>query len=265
MEGCAVCERAVVGTGRGTGRRTVTATASEHDAMAGAAASTAPAAGAPEPSLAADAAAVLQARARRLAERLAADPHDAADDAVEVLEFSVDGAPYVVATAHVGGVHPLRQLTPLPCVPARVLGLVNVRGRIVPVMSLSALVGGSAQPAPLPSAASGDAGNGCCLILLQSADVELAVMADGPGRVTRVRTGLLQAVPRLQAPAGSETDAATAARPNAAHQRDGSFIRGVTADGRAWLDAQRLLADPRLRVDDTTETGTDTGTTEETP
>lgn len=192
--------------------------------------------------------AVLLARARRLAER----PTEPATHAsVDVLEFSADGARWAVEARWVRGIHPLRGLTPLPCVPAAVLGLVTVRGRIVPVLRLAALPGLQAGHVAEPTltnaaAADGDAGaSGASIVLLQSGDVELAIPADDAGAVRPLDLALLQPRP------GKHDD-------NSAHAA--AWVRGVTTEGRTLLDVPALLADPRLLVDEMP----DSGNTEET-
>ena len=55
---------------------------------------------------------------------------------LELLEFRLASERYAVESRLVQEVHPLRDLTPLPCTPPFVLGIVNVRGRILPVLDL---------------------------------------------------------------------------------------------------------------------------------
>ena len=88
--------------------------------------------------------ALLQQRARALA-KPADQPVHGADalgaDALEVLEFALAQERYAVETRHVREVLALRQLTPLPCTPSFVLGIVNVRGHMVPVLDLKEFLG----------------------------------------------------------------------------------------------------------------------------
>ena len=81
-----------------------------------------------------DAREILRARARALArprERAAV-----AEASLELLEFRLAQESYALETRHVREVYPLRDLTPLPCTPPFVLGIVNVRGRITPVIDI---------------------------------------------------------------------------------------------------------------------------------
>src|SRR3989337_1603445 len=58
---------------------------------------------------------------------------------LELLVFSLAGERYAVDTAHVQDVVPLREITSLPCTPSFVLGVVNHRGRILPVLDFRRL------------------------------------------------------------------------------------------------------------------------------
>lgn len=81
-----------------------------------------------------DSAQILRDRAHLLAR----PPEQAAtaDTQLEVLEFRLAQERYAVETRHVREVCPLKDLTPLPCTPPFVLGVVNVRGCILPVLDL---------------------------------------------------------------------------------------------------------------------------------
>jgi purine-binding chemotaxis protein CheW len=77
---------------------------------------------------------ILRTRARALART---PPQASAEGAMlELLEFRLASERYAVESQLVEEVHPLRDLTPLPCTPPFVLGIVNVRGRILPVLDL---------------------------------------------------------------------------------------------------------------------------------
>src|SRR5882724_8355786 len=82
----------------------------------------------------AEAARILRARDHTRAR--APRPAPAAGTMLELLEFRLATERYALETRHVQGVHPLRELTPLPCTPPFLLGIVNVRGRILPVLDL---------------------------------------------------------------------------------------------------------------------------------
>ena len=169
---------------------------------------------------AAEARGVLRERARNLA-RVRSAPV-AAESMLEVLEFQLADERYAVESRYVGEVQPLRSLTPVPCTPAFILGIVNVRGRILPVLDLKRFFG-------LPQRGLTDLHR---IILLGDGRCEFGLLADlGVG---------VRMIPR----------AAIQASPPAFAGIDSTYLLGVTADRLLVLDAAALLADPRLVVDE---------------
>src|ERR1035441_10847869 len=81
-----------------------------------------------------DARKILRERARALSRPRKQGP--VAEASLELLEFRLAQECYALETRHVREVYPLRDLTPLPCTPPFVLGVVNVRGRITPVIDI---------------------------------------------------------------------------------------------------------------------------------
>ncbi len=77
---------------------------------------------------------ILRARARVLARPPQSIP--AAETSLEVVEFRLAQECYALETRFVNVVYPLKDLTPLPCTQPFVLGIVNVRGRITPVIDV---------------------------------------------------------------------------------------------------------------------------------
>lgn len=168
-------------------------------------------------------AAILRARASAIAQRPAGAPGGlpAADEAsIEVLEFRLAAERYAVETRFVDGVHPLGNLTPLPCTPAFLQGIVNLRGQVVAVLSLKRFFG-------LPEQGLTDLHR---IVLLAGA--EMGLLADMTVAVSRI--GLADLQPPLPAAGGIGAQ----------------YVRGVTPAGIVVLDIERLLADPKLEIDD---------------
>jgi purine-binding chemotaxis protein CheW len=89
-------------------------------------------------------------------------------EGTEVVEFVLGGRPYAVPTAHVVEVRALNTLTPLPCVPRFVSGIMSVQGRIIAVVDLKTLL-------DLPESGLTDLNK---VIILRHADMEFGVLAD---------------------------------------------------------------------------------------
>ena len=99
-----------------------------------------------------------------------ANEHAADDDAAPIdgviLRFA--GARYAVDMASVAEVVPVPVMTRIPGGPAWLSGVVNWRGRVLPVIDLRPLVG--AALSPLPTSAR--------LVVLAEGDIEVGVVAD---------------------------------------------------------------------------------------
>ncbi len=52
------------------------------------------------------------------------------------MKFLLTHENYGIESVYVREVHPLKELTPLPCTPSFVLGIINVRGQILSVIDL---------------------------------------------------------------------------------------------------------------------------------
>lgn len=173
----------------------------------------APAAASPPPS---GAALILRDRARVLAHA----PQQALDTLLEVLEFKLGTEHYAVQTEHVGEVYPLKDLTPLPGTPPFVRGIVNLRGRIVPVLDLKRLF-------DLAEVALTDLH---CIIVARGPDLEFGLLADV---IVGVRTVPLES---LQASLPTLTGI---------HE---AYLKGVTAERLVVLDLPGIMADPRIVI-----------------
>lgn len=68
-------------------------------------------------------------------------PHGPAAELEDFLGIRVAGDPYAVRIAEVASLDARRQVVPLPAADAALLGLAGVRGKLVPVYSLAALLG----------------------------------------------------------------------------------------------------------------------------
>lgn len=77
---------------------------------------------------------ILKTRAKTLA--LEADKYESEEDNLEVIEFVLAGENYCIETEYVREVYQLKELTPLPCTPSYVLGIINVHGQIISVIDI---------------------------------------------------------------------------------------------------------------------------------
>jgi purine-binding chemotaxis protein CheW len=161
---------------------------------------------------------ILRTRARALARTPPRIP--AAGAMLELLEFRLASERYAVESRLVQEVHPLRDLTPLPCTPPFVLGIVNVRGRILPVLDLKKFF-------DLPERGLTDLHR---VILVRGNDLELGLLADVIVGVRSVAADRLQ--PSLPTLTGIRAD----------------FLKGITDERLVVLDLDRILLDPKIIV-----------------
>src|SRR5712692_1713421 len=77
---------------------------------------------------------VLRARAMELARE--AEQEKTAEETMEIVEFLLAHEKYGIQSSYVREVCPLKELTPVPCTPPFVLGIVNVRGQVLSVIDI---------------------------------------------------------------------------------------------------------------------------------
>ena len=166
---------------------------------------------------------ILRARAHALARPPAHTP--AAGTLLEVLEFRLAQERYALETRYVREVYPLKDLTPLPCTPPFVLGIVNVRGRILPVLDLKKFF-------DLPEQGLTDLHR---IILVRGNDLELGLLADVIVGVRSVAAHSLQ--PSLPTLTGIRAD----------------YLKGIGEERLVVLDLDRILSDPKIIVHEEVE------------
>lgn len=166
---------------------------------------------------------ILRTRAQALARPLARPAQ--AEGMLELLEFRLAQERYALETRWVREVSVFKELTPLPCCPPFVLGIVNVRGRILPVLDLKKFF-------DLPEKGLTDLHR---IVLVGGNDLELGLLADTIVGVRTIPAADLQSsLPTLT---GVRSD----------------YLQGVTAERLVVLDLARILADPKIIVHEEVE------------
>lgn len=163
---------------------------------------------------------ILRTRARLLSREPEGDKEPVG--ALEVVEFLLTHEHYAVETSYIREIQPLRDLTPIPCTPTFVLGVVNVRGQILSVIDIKKLL-------DLPEKGLTDLMK---VIVVETGGMELGLLADDILGVRSITAGNLQ--PSL--PTFTDVRA--------------KCLRGVTKDSVAVLDAEKLLSDGRIVVNE---------------
>ncbi len=153
---------------------------------------------------------ILKARAHALAQ---APEQVAATECLEVVTFLLAYETYGIETACVREVYPLKDLTPLPCTPPFVVGIVNVRGQVISVIDIKKFF-------DLPEKGLTDLNK---VIILSDGVMEFGILADA---VLDVRS-----IPRQQIQPSLPT--LTGIREQ--------YLRGITTERLIILDAYTLL------------------------
>jgi purine-binding chemotaxis protein CheW len=167
----------------------------------------------PSPEPLGDAERTLRDRARRLADRPNAD---VSGEEIEVLVFRLRDEQYAVDLSRLRSVHRTRGLTPVPCTPPFVAGILNVRGEVHSVLDLATALGLSAEQTA-------------------AADAQVLLV-----ELPRGRVGLLvDTVLGVERLATDRLDRALSGR---------EFARGVDAARTTFLDLEQLLTEERFAV-----------------
>lgn len=163
---------------------------------------------------------ILRSRARALSRRV--QTGDESTDWLEVLEFQLAHERYAVEAQRVVEIQPLVDLAPLPCTPAFISGIVNVRGRITPVIDIKKFF-------DLPDPGLTDLHR---IIVVRAHGLEVGLLADVVVAMHKVRADLLQT--GLVTLTGIRSE----------------YLRGVSPERIAVLDVERMLDDPKLCVEE---------------
>ncbi|RMI05123.1 MAG: purine-binding chemotaxis protein CheW [Calditrichaeota bacterium] len=163
---------------------------------------------------------ILKARAAELSRPRTGETSTAGEPLREVVVFRLGEERYAVETRHVREVLPLREITPVPCTPAFVAGIINVRGEIFSVIDLKIFF-------HLPAQALTDSAR---VLIVHNDQMAVGVLADGVEGVQPVRDRELQPPPATLSGIQQE------------------FLTGVTGERLILLNMERILNDPGLIV-----------------
>lgn len=163
---------------------------------------------------------ILRTRAKALAKE--ENERDVREEHIEIVEFHLASETYGIESSFVQEVYPLKELTPLPGTPPFVLGIINVRGRIVSILDVKKFF-------DLPEKGLTELNK---VLVLYGRTMEFGVLADELVGVRKIPLSELQAsLPTL-----------TGIREK--------YLKGVTKERVVILDAEKLLADKKIIVND---------------
>jgi len=161
---------------------------------------------------------VLKDRAIKLAREAAEE--NAAEETMEVVEFLLAHERYGIESRYVREIYPLKELTPVPCTPSFVLGIINVRGQILSVIDVKKFF-------DLPEKGLTNRNK---VIILQNDGMEFGILADVIAGTKSLRLTELQ----------SDLPTLTGIR--------AEYLKGLTDERVVILDAEKLLSAENIIV-----------------
>lgn len=141
---------------------------------------------------------------------------------VQLITFSLGAETYGLESAYISEVYPLKDFTPLPGVPAFILGIINVRGHIIPVIDLKKLFN-------LPEQGITELNK---VMILQDELMEFGILADVVHGTLGVEEDDIITAPHTLTGIGEE------------------YMKGITRENLIILNAEKLLTDKRMVVND---------------
>jgi purine-binding chemotaxis protein CheW len=161
---------------------------------------------------------VLRARAKSLARE--PEREGEVGEYLELLAFLLAHETYAMETVFIREVYPLTELTPLPCTPDYIFGIINIRGQILTILDMKKFF-------YLPEKGITNLNR---VIVVQQGDLVLGVLADEIIGIRNIPRSSLN--PPLPTMAGIHA----------------GYIKGVAGEGLILLDMERFLNDRQLIV-----------------
>ncbi|MBT3386052.1 MAG: purine-binding chemotaxis protein CheW [Prolixibacteraceae bacterium] len=163
---------------------------------------------------------ILKERANLL--KIQIEKDDISSGLLDCIEFILEGERYAMESVFVSEVIPLMEITPLPCTPGFILGIVNVRGKIISIIDMKKFFG-------LPEKGITNLNR---VVIIKYNGVELGILADEIVGNTKIQLN------KLQSKIKTITDI------------HNGFILGVTKERLIVLDIKEFLLNKKLIIDD---------------
>jgi purine-binding chemotaxis protein CheW len=161
---------------------------------------------------------IFKERARKLAQRQSTE--DSQEETLELIEFMLAHERYAIEVAYVKEVYPLKDMTPVPCTPPFVLGIISVRGQVISVVDVKDFF-------DLPKKEITDTFR---VIIVKNNDMEFGILADAVIGERKLPVAKIQSdMPSLK---GVRSQ----------------YVKGVTQDRLIIMDVDKLLSDESIIV-----------------
>jgi purine-binding chemotaxis protein CheW len=161
---------------------------------------------------------ILRERAKKLSQKRKVEDSDT--ECLQVIEFKLSHERYAAQVNYIREVFPLKDVTPIPCTPSFVLGIMNVRGQVVSVLDIRGFF-------DLPAQASTELSK---VLIVGKDDIECGIMTDEIIGEKRIPLELIHKDGNLL------------------HGAWEDCVMGVTPDRLIVIGMEKLLSDQRLTV-----------------
>ncbi len=161
---------------------------------------------------------IFRERALKLAQR--PDTADGQEDNLELIEFMLAHEHYAIEMAYVREVYPFKDLTPVPCTPRFVIGIISIRGQVISVVDIKDFF-------DLPKKEITDEFR---VIIVKNDDMEFGILADTVIGEIRIPVSHVQ----LDMPSLKGTRA--------------HYVKGVTQERLIIMNVDKLLSDENIIV-----------------
>lgn len=163
---------------------------------------------------------ILRKRARLLAKESMSN--EQINDPIEILQFTIGNETYAVESQFVDEILTVNELVLIPCTPAFILGVINVRGILKTVIELKKIISSSSQEIVELNK----------VIIVHKNDIELGILVDSISGINNISKSDINPSSSLI------TDIKT------------EYMLGVTSDRLIVLDIQKILTDEYIIVNE---------------
>ncbi len=161
---------------------------------------------------------ILRERAKKLGQKR--EKEDSDSDSMQIIEFRLSHERYGADVNHIREVYPLKDITPIPCTPPFVLGIMNVRGQVVSVLDIRGFFDLPKQPNTELSK----------VLIVGKDDIECGILTDEIVGEKKIPLGMVHQKGNLMRGDWEEC------------------IMGVTADRLILLGIDKLLSNQKIVV-----------------
>lgn len=145
---------------------------------------------------------------------------------IEVVDFVLAYENYAIESRYISEVYPLKEFTAIPCTPNFVLGIINVRGRIISIVDFKKFF-------DLPDKGIADFNK---VIIISSEQNEFGIVVDSITGVRAIPASAIQ--PSLPTLTGVREE----------------YLKGILEDRTVVLDAAMILSDSKIIIHEEVDT-----------